>query len=182
MKLAFKILVLFVLIGCKPKEVTIEKTITKIDSTAVFKLREKNKELKKENIFLLTEINNVKNENTSLKNETSSSTIKYDTSKPIILETGKPPILEEIKTETKSALESKLVESEIENKELNVENTMLTNKVSDLILRVDFLENENKDLKNRITPISFWEQVKGCIYGFFAGLIIGILLRFIRFR
>lgn len=169
-------ILLFLITGCKPKQIINERIITRVDSAAVLSLQEQLevKDLEIDN--LKSDLQLVRSENTLLQNEVSTKTTKYDTSKPIVPETGKPPVSEETHTESKTSLEKKLSETETENKELRKENTTITTYNSNLQYQVEQLKNENRTLKARIIPVTLWQKIIGYVYGCFVGIVIGALL------
>jgi len=104
---------LLFLVGCKAKHTISEKTITKTDSTAIWNLNDSL--YKKETLIaiLQSDLRRLSDENTRLLNETSTHQISYDTSAPLSLQTGKPPIASESFTISKSTLEQTRKEHEI---------------------------------------------------------------------
>ncbi len=169
------VIILFLLTGCKPKQILNERIVTKVDSSAVMRFQSQLNEKTKENETLNVEINRFREENIRLQNEVSSKTTKYDTSKPIIPETGKPPVSEETHTESKTLLESKLSESETDNRELRKENSSLTVTKTNLEYEVEQLRKENKKLKYKtVQQTGFNFRLAG--WSFAVGLIVGMLL------
>ena len=177
-KIAILSLILAILISCKPKQTLTVKTEKVVDSTALVKLKNEVTELRTENSLLQSEINRFRSENSRLQSDVSSNTIKYDTSKPIIPETGKPPVLEETNTKTLSLLENQLNEVETDKKELSKENTSLTVKVTNLENQIEVLSEENEDLKSKIVPVTLWGRIKGYVWGFVVGIVVGVVVRF----
>lgn len=97
-------LIIFFAMGCKPKQVIQEKIIYKTDSLAITKLRDSLHRQEKKIAILEIDLLRTKEENSKLTNEVSRYETYYDTSKPIVPETGKPPIASEITTISKSQL------------------------------------------------------------------------------
>lgn len=168
-------LTLFFATGCKPKEIIQERTVTKMDSTAVYSLQEENtaKSIVIEN--LQRELDRTREENIKLLNEVSRYETYYDTDKPIVPETGKPPIASEITTISKSQLEKNLKESEKLNAEYRIENESLTRINRNQELIIESLKEENRDLKEKTTPTTGF-NIKLFLWGVIAGIVLIILL------
>lgn len=172
-------IVIFLATGCKPKQIIHERVVTKVDSTAVYSLQ---KDITAKNIVienLQRDLQHTREENSKLMSEVSSKTTKYDTSKPIVPETGKPPVAEETVTESKTSLEKKLTETETENIELRRENTLLTTEKTNLGYKVDQLREENRELKSKTTPqagfnfrLALWSLIIGAVLGILGYLFL----------
>lgn len=173
-------LILFFATGCKPKQVIQEKIIYKTDSLAITKLRDSLYRQEKKIAILEIDLLRTKEENSKLTNEVSRYETNYDTSKPIVPETGKPPIASEITTITKSQLEKNLKESEKRNAEYRIENETLTRVNRNQELIIQSLQEENRDLKEKTTPTTGF-NIKLFLIGVGTGiLLIILLLIFIR--
>ena len=168
-------LILFFATGCKPKQIIQEKIITKVDSSAVFSLQEKisAKNLSIEN--LQRELSKTREENSRLQEFIYKYEVYYDTSLPVIPETGKPPISAEITTESKKYLENTIKELEITILEYRKEVEGLSVKNSNLDLMVKSLKEENKELESKITPTTGF-NFKLFLAGISTGLILIIVL------
>lgn len=164
-------ILIFLLTGCKPKQVITERVVTKVDSTAVTSLK---MELQKKTIeveILKTDLERSRDEITKLASESSSHTINYDTTAPVNPTTGKYPILQEIITSTKSQLDKTIKEMEALRQEYNREVNHIETEKSNLELTVKALREENNELKKKITPTTGFNFR---LFGF--GIIAGILL------
>lgn len=164
------IAILQLLSGCKPNQLITEKVITRIDSTAVWKLE---KELYKKELritLLETDLKRAKDENLNLRSEISKHEIHYDTTAPVDTSTGRPPVSAEIITISKSWMEKTIKEYETLIQQTSTENEALTTENTNLQLTVKTLVNENKELKEKTTAAG---STKFRL--FFAGLITGIL-------
>lgn len=173
-------LVLFFATGCKPKEIIQERTVTKMDSTAVYSLQEENtaKSIVIEN--LQRELDRTREENIKLLNEVSRYETYYDTDKPIVPETGKPPVSSEITTISSSQLEKNLKEQVKLNAEYRIENETLTRINRNQELIIQSLIEENRDLKEKTIPTTGF-NIKLFLIGVGTGiLLIILLLIFIR--
>ena len=159
--------------GCKPKEIITERTITKADSTAIWKLQMELSQSELQVSTLELELNRTKSENTRLNSEIYRLETLYDTSKPIDPSTGKPPVQSEITTIAKSELERTIQEKETIIQEFRKEVQTLTTKNKNLELQVQTLLEENKDLKSKTTPAF---SLKSFLLGIVAGVILAILL------
>ena len=168
-------LIIFFATGCKPKQIIQEKIITKVDSSAVFSLQEQilSKSLSIEN--LQRELNKTREENNKLQEFIYKYEIYYDTSLPVIPETGKPPISAEITTESKKYLENTIKELETINLEYRKEVEGLSIKNSNLDLMVKSLKEENKELESKITPTTGF-KFKLFLAGISTGMILMIVL------
>lgn len=172
LRMARKIVILFIIsvvfIGCKPKQIIIEKVITKVDSIAITSMKN---ELQKKVIeieFLKTDIERSRDEISRLTSESSSHTINYDTTGPVNPETGKYPILQEIITNTKSQLDRMTKEMESLKQEHAKEVDSFITANTDLKIRVDKLTIENSELNKKITPTTGFNFKL-----FFCGIISG---------
>ncbi|HBB00751.1 MAG: hypothetical protein A2W86_11900 [Bacteroidetes bacterium GWD2_45_23] len=175
MKKYLPILFLLLLIGCKPKQILTERTVTKVDSTAITSLKS---ELQKKIIeveTLKSDLERSRDEVSRLESESSSHTIIYDTTAQVIPETGKYPILQEIITTTKSQLDRTIKEMESLKQEHVKEMDSLTTVKTNLALRVEKLAYENRELKKKIIPMTgfnFKIFIWGMVLGAFITLII----------
>lgn len=173
-------LILFFATGCKPKQVIQEKIIYKTDSLAITKLRDSLYRQEKKIAILEVDLLRTKEENSKLTNEVSRYETYYDTSKPIVPETGKPPVSSEITTISSSQLEKNLKEYEKLIAEYRVENGSLTRINRNQELIIQSLQEENRDLKEKTTPTTGF-NIKLFLIGVGTGiLLIILLLIFIR--
>ena len=144
-------------------------------------LQEQLEERSKEVEDFKAELRQVREENSRLQSEVSTMTTKYDTSKPIVPETGKPPVMEETKTESKSVLERKVKELKDVNVEQKrvIESLTLTN--SNLQYEIKQLLNENSELKSKTIPRSGfnfkWSFIIGLFVGAFVWLKFGNIIK-----
>ena len=99
------LILLATLSSCKPKEIIHVRTVTKVDSTAVMRLQEQLVDRSRDVSVLNEELRRAREENSRLQEEVSRHEIEYDTDKPIVPETGKPPVKKETTTESKSVME-----------------------------------------------------------------------------
>ena len=171
------ILVVFLLTGCKPKQIIQERTVTKVDSTAIVSLKS---ELQKKTIeveTLKTDLERFREENTRLQEEVSKYEVEYDTSGPVNPQTGKPPVKKETTTNSKSLLEKMVKDYEIQLSEYKKEVETITTKNNNLEYEVKQLRDENSELKNKIVPTTGF-NFRLFFYGVAAGIIavIAILL------
>lgn len=173
-------LILFLATGCKPKQVIQEKIIYKTDSLAITKLRDSLYRQEKKIAILEVDLLRTKEENSKLTNEVSRYETYYDTSKPIVPETGKPPVSSEITTISSSQLEKNLKEQVKLNAEYRIENETLTRVNRNQELIIQSLQEENRDLKEKTTPTTGF-NIKLFLIGVGTGiLLIILLLIFIR--
>ena len=173
-------LIIFFATGCKPKQIIQEKIITKVDSSAVFSLQEQilSKSLSIEN--LQRELNKAREENNKLQEFIYKYEIYYDTSLPVIPETGKPPISSEVITESKRFLENTIKELETINLEYRNEVNSLSLKNSNLELTVKALKEENRILKEKVIPTGgskFSSFLWGIVIGAVLLLVVLILIK-----
>ena len=165
------LVVLSLLAGCKPKQIIQDRTVYKVDSTAVTSLKS---ELQKKTIELQVakvDLERARDENTRLMSEVSSHTINYDTGAPVDPTTGKHPMASETKTESKSIYEKTVRDYEKKVTDLTEIVEEVTDINTDLSSKVDKLTEENRDLKIKTTPTTGFN-----FRLFFAGVAVGILL------
>jgi len=168
---------LLFLVGCKPKQIITEKVVTTIDSTAVISLQNElhAKEIQVEN--LKTDFKRLYDENTRLMSEASTHTINYDTAAAVDPYTGKYPIASETITQSKSLLDKTIKVFEILEQEYNNEIYKLTRENQSLDYTLESLKEENRNLKEKITPTTGFNFKL-----FFAGIIFVIVLITIAFK
>lgn len=171
------VLIIFLATGCKPKQIIQEKTVTKVDSTAIVSLKS---ELQKKTIeveTLKTDLERFREDNTRLQEEVSKYEVEYDTSGPVNPQTGKPPVKKETTTNSKSLLEKMVKDYEIQLSEYKKEVETITTKNNNLEYEVKQLRDENRELKNKIVPTTGF-NFRLFLYGVAAGIIavIAILL------
>ena len=174
----FSLLMLFS--ACKPHQIATENVATKIDSTAVWYLKE---ELNKREVridLLQTDLQRIKDENVNLRNEISKHEIYYDTKHPVDSTTGKPPVSSEIITNSRSWFEKLTNEYDILLQESRKENKNLTRKNNNLQLTIENLINENKKLTEQPMPSSTL-KIKRFIIGIVIGILLSILV-YLTFR
>ena len=173
-------LILFFATGCKPKQVIQEKIIYKTDSLAITKLRDSLYRQEKKIAILEVDLLRTKEQNSKLTNEVSRYETYYDTSKPIVPETGKPPVSSEITTISKSQLEKNLKEYEKLFAEYRIENESLTRINRNQELIIESQREEIMDLEQKTTPTTGF-NIRLFLIGVGTGiLLIILLLIFIR--
>ena len=175
MKKIFPILIILLLIGCKPKQIIQERVVTKVDSAAVLSLQQ---QVSARNIvieMMRSEIEATREENVRLQGEVSKHEINYDTKAPVDPETGKYPIASEVITESRTLLEKSIKEFEILKQEYRKEAEALTQKNSNLELTIELLRDENRELKAKITPTTGF-NFKLFLAGISTGMILIIVL------
>lgn len=163
--------------GCKPKQILTEKIVTKIDSTAVTYWQDQYYRGETKRAILESDLERTRDEYYKLQTDVSKHEINYDTGKPINPETGKPPVSSETFTQTKSQLESEIKEMETVLQEYKIEVNSQERKISNLNSIVESLTEENKDLKEKITPTTGF-NLRLFFWGVAAGIIISIIIYF----
>lgn len=182
MKKIIPILIILLLIGCKPKQIIQERVVTKVDSTAVLSLQQ---QVSARNIvieMMRSEIEATREENVRLQGEVSKHEINYNTEAPVSPKTGKYPIASEVITESRTMLEKSIKEFEILKQEYRKEAENLTQKNSNLELTIESLRDENRELRAKITPTTGFN-----FRLFFTGMGVGVVLMialwlFLKFR
>lgn len=182
MKKIIPILIILLLVGCKPKQIIQERVVTKVDSTAVLSLQQ---QVSARNIvieMMRSEIEATREENVRLQGEVSKHEINYDTEAPVSPETGKYPIASEVITESRTTQEKSIKEFEILKQEYRKEAEALTQKNSNLELTIESLRDENRELRAKITPTTGFNFKL-----FFTGMGVGVVLMialwlFLKFR
>ena len=172
-KMVVLLIVLLIIIGCKPKQIIQEKVVTKIDSSQVITL---NNELQKKTIeveLLKTDLERVRDENIRLQSEVSSHVINYDTGATVNPD-GQYPKASEIITQSKYLYERTIKELEILKQQYGKKIDSLVNINEDLKQTIEVVNNENKELKQTTTPTTGFNFKL-----FFIGVGIGLLISFI---
>lgn len=176
------VILLLLLVGCKPKQIIQERVVTKVDSTAVLSLQQ---QVSARNIvidMMRSEIEATREENVRLQGEVSKHEINYNTEAPVNPKTGKYPIASEVITESRTMLEKSIKEFEILKQEYRKEAEALTQKNSNLELTIESLRDENRELRAKITPTTGFN-----FRLFFTGMGVGVVLMialwlFLKFR
>ena len=173
MKKIIIILIAVAFVSCKPKQIINDRYITLVDSTSILTLKEVITHQWSEIDHLKTTTQRLRDENTTLLNETQQHEINYDTSGAIT--DGKYPISSETITTSKSILERTIKEQESIILEYNKEINSVIQKNTNLQYTVESLRNEVKELKSKTVPsFSFRSFTWGVGVGFL--LLIGVLL------
>lgn len=181
MKKIIPILIILLLIGCKPKQIIQERVVTKVDSATFARLTNEVSKMGTLVEMMKSEIKVTREENARLQSEVSTHEIKYDTAAPLKPD-GTYPKSSETITESRSILEKTIKELEITNMEYQKENRTLTRINANLEMTVKVLKDENRELKEKITPTTGFN-----FRLFFSGLGAGVLLMialwlFLKFR
>lgn len=171
MKKIIIILIAVAFVSCKPKQIINDRYITTVDSTSILTLKEVIAHQWNEIDRLKTTTQRLREENTTLLNETQQHEINYDISGAIT--DGKYPISSETITTSKSILEKTIKEQENIILEYKNEINSLTLKNSNLEYTTESLRNEVKELKSKTAP-SF--SFKSFMWGVGVGFIIMIAL------
>lgn len=161
--------------GCKPKQIIQKRVVTKTDSTAITKLQDSIYKYEVRIGILQTDLERYKEENYNLLSEVSRYETYYDTDKPIVPETGKPPVSSKITTISKSQLEKTLKEYEKLNTEYRIENESITRINRNQELIIESLKDENRELKEKAIPNAGF-NFNSFIWGILAGIVLIILL------
>lgn len=173
MKNIIIVLIAVAFVSCKPKQIINDRYITTVDSTSILTLKEVIAHQWSEIDRLKTTTERLREENTTLLNETQQHEINYDTGGAIV--DGKYPISSETITTSKSVLERTIKEQENIILEYKKEINSVTQRNSNLEYTTESLRNEVKELKSKTVPIfSFKSFLWGVGVGFI--LLIGILL------
>lgn len=174
MKKTIIILIAVAFVSCKPKQIINDRYITTVDSTSILTLKEVIAHQWSEIDRLKKTTERLREENTTLLNETQQHEINYDTGG--VITDGKYPISSETITTSKSILERTIKEQENIILEYKNEINSVTQKNSNLEYTTESLRNEVKELKSKTVPaFSF----KSFLAGIVAGFIILILLMLI---
>ena len=174
------LLILVALAGCKPKQIIQERTITKVDSTAVISLKSELQKKVIESELLKTDLERTREEIIKLRSEVSQHEINYDTNAPLKPD-GTYPIASETKTESKTEYEQTKKEYLKIIDELKKEVQEVTTKNINLDQEVKKITEENKELKSKTTPTTgFNFRLFG--WGVLIGVILVILAVVIKIR
>ena len=172
-KMVVLLIVLLIIIGCKPKQIIQEKVVTKIDSSQVITLKD---ELQKKTIeveLLKTDLERVRDENIRLQSEVSSHVINYDT-KAQIKPDGQYPKANETITQSKSVYENTIKQLEFLSQSYGKKVDSLITLNKNLQQSIELVTNENKSLSEKTTPTTGFNFKL-----FLIGVIVGVLICFI---
>lgn len=136
------------LFGCKPQNILTEKVTTQTDNSSVMKLKDSLQIKNIEFSILQSDLQRAKEENISLRNETTRYEVNYDTNTPTDSITNRPAVIREVLTVNKSIYEESVREYKILLQEANIENINLSTRNSNLELSVENLLTENKTIKD----------------------------------
>lgn len=150
MKKIIIILIAVAFVSCKPKQIINDRYTTTVDSTSILTLKEVIAHQWNEIDRLKTTTERLREENTTLLNETQQHEINYDTSGAIT--GGKYPISSETITTSKSILEKTIKEQENIILEYKKEINSVTLKNLNLEYTTESLRNEVKELKSKTAP------------------------------
>lgn len=166
-------LVIAILSSCKPKQIINDRYISTVDSTSILTLKEVIAHQWQEMDRLKTTTQRLREENSTLLNETHQHEINYDTGG--VITGGKYPISSETITTSKSVLERTIKEQDNIIQEYKKEINSVTQKNSNLEYTAESLRNEVKELKSKTVPIfSFKSFIWGVGVGF--ALLLALLL------
>jgi hypothetical protein len=172
-KMIVLLIILLIIIGCKPKQIIQEKVVTKIDSSQVITLKD---ELQKKTIeveLLKTDLERTRDENIRLQSEVSSHVINYDTGAQIKPD-GQYPKASETIVQSKSVYEKTIKQLEFLSQSYGKKVDSLITLNRNLQQSIELVTNENKSLSEKTTPTTGFN-----FRLFFIGVIVGILLCFI---
>ena len=161
--------------GCRPGRMVTEKRRVESDSSAVWILRDSLQVKNSEITLLRSDLKRVRAENVTLRSEVLHYEIKYDTAAPIDSATGKPPVMSERFTAHNSRQEKTVSFVELQQREWSLERESLIRTNSNLLLSVDKLTRENRELKEKTAPPTRF-NLKLLLVGILSGFFIGILL------
>ena len=159
------------LAGCRPGRMVTEKRRVESDSTAVLIWRDSLQEKNSEIAHLRSDLKRVREENVTLRSEVLLYEIKYDTAAPIDSATGRPPVMSERFTAHNSRQKKTVSNAELQQREWSLERESLTRANSSLLLSVEQLTRENRELKEKTTLPSPFKRLL-----LPAGIILTILL------
>ena len=159
------------LAGCRPGRMVTEKRRVESDSTAVLIWRDSLQEKNSEIAHLRSDLKRVREENVTLRSEVLLYEIKYDIAAPIDSATGRPPVMSERFTAHNSRFEKAVTDAELQHWEWSLERESLTRANSSLLLSVEQLTRENRELKEKTTLPSPFKRLL-----LPAGIILTILL------
>ena len=172
-KMIVLLIILLIIIGCKPKHVIQEKVVTKVDSSQVITLKD---ELQKKTIeieLLKTDLERTRDENIRLQSEVSSHVINYDTGAQIKPD-GQYPKANETITQSKSVYENTIKQLEFLSQSYGKKVDSLITLNKNLQQSIELVTNENKSLSEKTTPTTGFNFKL-----FLIGVIVGILICFI---
>jgi hypothetical protein len=172
-KMVVLLIILLIIIGCKPKQIIQEKVVTKIDSSQVVTLKD---ELQKKTIeveLLKTDLERTRDENIRLQSEVSSHVINYDTGAQIKPD-GQYPKANETITQSKVVYENTIKQLEFLSQSYGKKVDSLITLNRNLQQSIELVTNENKSLSEKTTPTTGFN-----FRLFLIGIVVGILLCFI---
>ena len=178
MKKIIIILIAVAFVSCKPKQIINDRYITTVDSTSILTLKEVIAHQWNEIDRLKTTTQRLREENSTLLNETQQHEINYDTGGTIT--DGKYPISSETITTSKSILERTIKEQENIILEYKNEINSVTQRNSNLEYTTESLRDEVKELKSKtVSSFSFKSFMWGVGVGF---ILLTALLLFWRLK
>ncbi|GHT04219.1 hypothetical protein AGMMS49525_10330 [Bacteroidia bacterium] len=133
------ILMCFALVGCRTQKQSSEKSTIQLEDKTKSNITVNNSQVVDRSSDFNTSIESSVSRwlETNLKKNTEVSTTTYDTDKPILPETGKPPVKSE--TNTKTSTEISNIEQQY---------TYILERQQELIREVDSIRNVVKDLSD----------------------------------
>lgn len=174
MKKYLPILILLLLIGCKPKQIIQERTVYKVDSTAILSLQSQLQVKTIELQVATTDLERTREENIKLMSEVSQHQINYDTGAPLKPD-GTYPKASETITESKTEYEQTKREYLKIIDELNTKLQKSIEINTNLDQTIKKLSEENKELKSKITPTTGF-NFRLFFAGVFAGMVVAVIL------
>jgi hypothetical protein len=159
------------LAGCKQGRLVTERRTMESDSTAVWLLRDSLQLQERQIALLRSDLKHLREENVSLRSEGLQYEIRYDTAAPIDSLTGRPPVMSERFTAHNSRQKKTVSNAELQQREWSLERESLTRANSSLLLSVEQLTRENRELKEKTTLPSPFKRLL-----LPAGIILTILL------
>ena len=139
---------LFMLGGCKPKQVVNEQYATVTDSTSVLQMSDSLQIKEWQMSVLRTQLYRFIEENFNLESKTLQKEIYYDTSAQIDSVSGRHPVLSEVVTTNIITLEKSLKDHEALLKEDSIVKTNVSTLSSNIDLKIDKLLDETRSVES----------------------------------
>lgn len=155
MKLIYILIFFTLLSGCKVKRNLSVHTEQKFEQTEQRDIHESETNIRDSSGQKITEI--VSNKESDSETETTVKMTEYDTSKPVNPETGKPPVIRETESTTKTKEKGKEGISEKKNEDSHVTDQSGKSKIDNSVIQSTGEDSTNlEDSKKKVAGWPWW--------------------------
>ena len=155
----FVINLLFVLGGCKPKQLVNEHVVNKLDSSAIWQLNDSIQIKEWQMSVLKSHLNRFIEDNFNLVSEMWKREIYYDTNAAIDSVSGRHPVLGEIVTTNIITLENSLKNHEALIKEDSIVKINVSKANRNIELKVEKVIDKNKTIESKRFHKTSWKYI-----------------------